>query len=112
MEREDSSFSLGEAGYGEGEFVPEAQTIYLCEGETDTITLIDRGIEEDGKTIAVGVQGATLNIEPWTFLFAGKDVVIAMDNDEAGSKADARIERILSGDTKSIQHFWQAKEVA
>ena len=58
------------------------------------------------------MQGATLNIEPWAFLFADKDVVIAMDDDEAGWKADANIDRILSGTAKSIKHFWSLKEVA
>jgi len=105
-------FLFGKSWLWRGELIPEAQTVYLCEGETDTVTLIDRRIEEDGETVAVGVQGATLNIEPWAFLFTGKDVVIAMDNDEAGWKADARIERILSTTAKSIKHFWSVKEVA
>ena len=43
------------------------------------------------ETVAVGIQGATLNIEPWAFLFTGKDVVIAMDDDEAGWKAAENI---------------------
>jgi DNA primase len=92
--------------------IPEAQTVYLCEGETDAITLIDKGIENDGKTIAVGVQGAALNIEPWAFLFTDKHVVIAMDDDEAGWRADEKMERNLSGTAKSITHFWSVKGVA
>jgi hypothetical protein len=105
-------FLLGKSWLWRGELIPSASTVYLCEGETDAVTLIDRGVEDDGGTVAVGVQGATLNIEPWTFLFKGKDVVIAMDDDEAGWKADANIERILSGNAKSIKHFWSGKEVA
>jgi hypothetical protein len=105
-------FHFGKSWLWRGEFIPPAATVYLCEGETDAITLIDRGIEDDGETVAVGVQGATLNIEPWAFLFTGKDVVIAMDNDEPGWKADGRIERILSTTAKSIKRFWSVKEVA
>jgi hypothetical protein len=105
-------FHFGKSWLWRGELIPSADTVYLCEGETDAITLIDRGIEDDGETVAVGVQGATLNIEPWAFLFTGKDVVIAMDNDEAGWKADASIERVLSDTAKSIRHFWSVKEVA
>jgi DNA primase len=108
--------------------IPEAQTVYLCEGETDVVTLIDRGIEDDGesvglnpevrftsavgRTVAVGVQGATLNIERWAFLFRDKHVVIAMDDDEAGWKADANIGRVLSTVATSIEHFWSIAEVA
>jgi CHC2 zinc finger/Toprim-like len=105
-------FLFGKNWLWRAELIPQAETIYLCEGETDAITLIDRGIEEDGETVAIGVQGATLNIEPWAFLFTEKKVVIAMDDDEAGWKADARIERTLSGKAKSIEHFWSIKEVA
>jgi hypothetical protein len=105
-------FLFGRSWLWRGDLIREAQTVYLCEGETDAITLIDKGIEDDGKTIAVGVQGATLNIEPWSFLFAGKEVVIAMDDDEAGWRADEKIERNLSGTAKSITHFWSVKGVA
>jgi hypothetical protein len=105
-------FNFGKGWLWRGELIPQAETIYLCEGETDAITLIDRGIEDDGETVAVGVQGATLNIEPWAFLFTDKFVVIAMDDDDAGWKADASIDRILSGTAKSIKHFWSLKEVA
>jgi hypothetical protein len=105
-------FLFGRSWLWRGDLISTAETIYLCEGETDAITLIDKGIEDDGKTIAVGVQGATLNIEPWAFLFAGKHVVIAMDDDEAGWRADEKIERNLSGIAKSITHFWSVKGVA
>jgi DNA primase len=84
----------------------------LCEGETDVITLIDRGIEADGETVAVGVQGATLNIEPWAFLFTDQHVVIAMDDDEAGWKAAEKIERVLATESKSISSLHLNQEAA
>jgi hypothetical protein len=105
-------FLFGRSWLWRGELIPGAQTVYLCEGETDVVTLIDRGIEDDGETIAVGVQGATLNIAPWAFLFTDKHVVIAMDDDEAGWKADAKIESVLSQVAISIEHFWSGKELA
>jgi hypothetical protein len=105
-------FLFGRSWLWRGELIPQAQTVYLCEGETDAISLIDRGIEDDGETVAVGLQGATLNVQPWAFLFTGKDVVIAMDDDEAGWKADASIDRVLSGKAESITHFWSGREDA
>jgi len=70
-------FLSGKSWLWRGELIPGAQTVYLCEGETDVITLIDRGIEDDeetvglnpevrftsakGRTVAVGLQGAALN---------------------------------------------------
>jgi len=105
-------FQFGKSWLWRGELMPSVAAVYLCEGETDAITLIDRGLENDGHTVAVGMQGATLNIEPWALLFTNKHVVIAMDNDEAGQKADASIERILSTTAKSIKHFWSSMEVA
>ncbi len=53
-------FLFGKSWLWRGELIPQAETIYLCEGETDAITLIDRGLEDDGGTVAIGVQGATL----------------------------------------------------
>jgi hypothetical protein len=105
-------FLFGKSWLWRGELIPQAGTVYLCEGETDAITLIDRGIEDDGETVAVGVQGATLNIEPWAFLFTGKHVVIAMDDDEAGWKAAENIERVLATVRKSISSLSLNQEAA
>jgi DNA primase len=60
----------------------------------------------------IGVQGATLNIEPWAFLFTGKHVVIAMDDDEAGWKAAKKIERVLATVSKSISSLHLNEEAA
>jgi hypothetical protein len=43
-------FLFGKSWLWRGELIPQAQTVYLCEGETDAISLIDRGIEDDGET--------------------------------------------------------------
>jgi hypothetical protein len=105
-------FLFGRSWLWRGELIPGAQTVYLGEGETDVISLIDRGIEDDGETVAIGVQGATLNIEPWAFLFTDKHVVIAMDDDEAGWKAAEKIERVLATVSKSISSLHLNEEAA
>jgi 5S rRNA maturation endonuclease (ribonuclease M5) len=108
-------FLFGKSWLWRGDLIPEAKTVYLTEGETDAITLIDCGIEDDGatsRTVAVGMQGATLNIQPWSFLFAGKDVIISTDYDEAGRKAAQKIETALSDVALSICHLQLAEEVS
>ena len=42
-------FLFGKSWLWRGELIPQAETIYLCEGETDAISLIDRGIEDDAR---------------------------------------------------------------
>jgi len=69
-----------------GGFIQQAKTIWICEGETDAISLVDRGYEADGKTAVVALPGAAFKIDPWRFLFSGKEVVLCPDNDDAGRK--------------------------
>jgi NAD-dependent dihydropyrimidine dehydrogenase PreA subunit len=95
-------FLFGKSWLWRGELIPEAGTVYITEGETDAITLIDCGMEEDGQTVIVAMQGATFNIEPWSFLFNGKDVIISTDYDEAGRKAADKIEIALFDVARSI----------
>lgn len=98
-------FLFGKSWLWRGELIPQAETVYICEGETDAITLIDCGIEDDGKTAVVGLQGATFNIEPWSFLFADKHVVISTDYDKAGRKAAQNIQQALYGVSRTIKHL-------
>jgi hypothetical protein len=98
-------FLFGKSWLWRGELIPEAETVYITEGETDAITLIDCGLEDDGKTAVIGLQGATFNIEPWSFLFAGKDVIVSTDYDEAGRKASSGIKLTLLGADRSIKYL-------
>jgi hypothetical protein len=50
------------------------------------VRLSKKGVEDGGGAVVVGVQGASLDMTPWTFLFAGKSVVIATDYDQAGER--------------------------
>ena len=62
-------------------------------------------MEDDGDTAVIGIHGATFNIKPWAFLFNGKDVIISTDYDEAGRKAGAKIENVLSDVVASIGYL-------
>ncbi|MCR5029776.1 MAG: toprim domain-containing protein [Fibrobacter sp.] len=58
--------------------------IYLCEGCVDTLTLIDRGFP------AVGIPGVKSFKPEWANLFKNKNVIVCLDQDEAG-RAGARV---------------------
>ncbi len=72
-----------------------AETIYLCEGETDAISLVDAGIEESLTTLAVALPSASTFNESWASQFSQKDVILALDCDAAGEKATTRISSLL-----------------
>jgi hypothetical protein len=95
---------FGKSWLWRGALILSAEVVYITEGESDTIRLIDTGIENDGKTVVVGMQGATFNLAPWAFLFAGKRVIIATDYDTAGERAAARLARVLS-DVATVQRL-------
>jgi len=60
---------------------PNAGTIFICEGEYDTMSVIDCGFD------AVGTQGVSTFNRTWARLYSGALVIIAFDGDSAGRKA-------------------------
>jgi DNA primase len=62
------------------------QTVYVCEGGIDTLSLLELGL------VAVGIPGAKSFRPEWCELFADvADVVLALDNDKAGHEGAAVI---------------------
>ena len=88
-------WAFGKPWLWRGGFLWGRSTIYVCEGETDAISLIDAGIEKDGLTLAIGIPSATTFHEEWAVLFKGKNVILALDGDKAGLEATARIAALL-----------------
>jgi hypothetical protein len=80
-----------------GGYIQQSKTVWVSEGETDAIGLLDRGFEDDGETAIVALPGAAFTIDPWAFLFSEKRVVLCPDNDKAGSKCLERLKRALHG---------------
>jgi hypothetical protein len=80
-------------------------TIYITEGETDCISLIDAGLEEDGHTLAVAIPSASTFAEEWAQLFADKDVILTFDGDQAGEQATRRISPLLRPVVKSLKRL-------
>lgn len=64
--------------------IPCATHIYLTEGETDAIALVDAGVEDDPYATVVAVPGAGNFQQAWAEQFKGKVVTLCFDNDKAG----------------------------
>jgi 5S rRNA maturation endonuclease (ribonuclease M5) len=76
---------------------PETRWIFITEGETDAISLVDAGLEADGQTAVVAVPGAAAWKAEWGERLRGRDVILCTDADGAGDKAAERIEMDLAG---------------
>lgn len=64
--------------------------LYLCEGVIDTLTLIGRGLP------AVGIPGVSSFKSEWVSFFKNKNVVICLDQDEAGRRGTSVIQELLT----------------
>jgi len=84
---------------------PETQTIYLTEGESDTLALIAAGAEADGKAACVASPGTSFP-QAWALLFTGKRVVLCFDTDPPGMTAAAKIAGMLAGHAASVS-IWK-----
>jgi hypothetical protein len=73
----------------------QARKVYLCEGETDAISLVDEGVEKDSGVFVIAVPSASFRLAPLAPLFKDKEVVLVPDPDPAGFKAVERWVRDL-----------------
>lgn len=79
---------------------PGEEEVWFCEGEFDTLALIDQGYP------AVGVPGVhlvdddtqrTSRTGKWKLLFEATRCVVIFDNDQPGREAGRRLARLLDG---------------
>lgn len=88
----------------------EVSRVFLTEGESDAVALIDAGIEnihpDEGEigTAIIASPGTSFKAE-WAELLAGKDLVLCMDQDTAGNNAARKIAAICKPFTKSISLY-------
>jgi hypothetical protein len=64
-----------------------SRKVYLSEGETDAISLVDEGVEQEPGVSVIAVPCSTFCLAPLAPLFKDKEVVLVPDPDEAGLKA-------------------------
>ena len=77
--------------------LPDVRRVFICEGETDCMSLLDVGVESGADVAVVAIPGASCWRQEWNALFAGRDVLVATDADSAGEKAAGRIMSELAG---------------
>ena len=82
------------------------QDLIICEGVTDTVALMDAMHQhpQTSMTTAVGLVGGNLKRE-WVPLFAGLDLVVITDNDQAGAAKRTKIATQLAGTANTITHL-------
>jgi len=68
---------------------PNADLVFFCEGEYDTLSVIDCGFA------AVGSQGTNTFNPVWARLFGGATNCIAFDGDTAGVKASRTLRKFF-----------------
>ena len=95
-------WAFGQAWLWRFGYIKLAETVFLCERETDAITLLDSGVEQDTKTLVVALPSASFHIDRWASLFIGKRIIIATDSDEAGIKAARHSAAVLKKYAKSL----------
>ena len=101
-------WAFGKPSLWRGAYLSQAQTVYLCEGETDAISLIDAGVEAALSTLAVALPSASTFNGEWARLFVGKDVIFALDADTAGQRATERIAALLRPHAKHVRQLkWE-----
>jgi hypothetical protein len=80
--------------------LPSHNTVYITEGEIDALTLISSGYDIPGEASVVALASATVLPDPRPF--AGKEIVIIPDADEAGRRCATKLKSRLLPVTKSV----------
>jgi hypothetical protein len=79
---------------------PKVRTVYLAEGESDALALLQAGLEDDDAA-CVASPGTSFPAS-WVPLFKGKRVVLCFDNDGPGQAASAKVAVMLHGTAAEV----------
>lgn len=107
----DIFWDFGRPGVWRGNRIGDALEVFICEGETDCISLLDKGIEDDGSMAVIALPSATTFPAELSKLVQGRHVTLCMDDDEAGARATQKLADLLLNVCASVQAF-NFKEVA
>lgn len=93
--------------------IPTRINVYITEGESDCIGLLDGGLEDNETRLAIALPSSSTFDSSWAQLFTGKHVVLCFDADDAGQKAVARVSTVLQGHAGSIRRLnWEGMKHA
>lgn len=86
------------------ENIPKGKgTVYLCEGEWDTMALSALAKKLKKDVCTVGVPGAGTFKKEWIAALHNKNVIVLYDNDEAGENGERVVLNRLKGVASSLQ---------
>jgi len=106
-------WAFGKPWIWRGAWLHNAQTVYLCESETDAISLIDAGFEDDPARLVVAIPSASTFKSDWVHLLRGKDVILSFDNDHAGRAATLKVSGLLKRHARSLCRVnWEGSQRA
>jgi len=91
----------------EAEFFDQKE-IFITEGETDAITMINAGIEESRQTLVVALPNA--GAVPWNLVefVRGREVTLSLDNDDAGRAARDKMIALIQPVVSQLK-IWKAQ---
>jgi DNA primase len=103
-------WELGGIGVWRAHSITEkTKRVFLCEGETDAITLIDKGLSRNPETAIIAIPSATTHPPELPTLLQGKEVILCMDADEAGKRAEQKLIELLRPVCASLKTINPAK---
>jgi hypothetical protein len=106
-------WAFGKPWLWRGAYLNFAQTVYVTEGETDAVALLDGGVEQQHATIVVALPSASIFNSEWAELFKGKNVILVFDADSAGQSATAKVSKILLPVVRSLKQLkWEGLQHA
>ena len=79
--------------------------VYVTEGETDAITLIDAGAETEADCLVVALPSSSTLPPDMVATLAGRDIVLCLDQDNAGLEATKKMEALLSGKVRTLKRW-------
>jgi len=84
---------------------PETVTVYLTEGESDTLGLVAAGVESDPGKACVAIPGAEGFLPEWAAFFTGKQAILCFDADPKGREATVKVAAMLKGHAAEIRSW-------
>jgi hypothetical protein len=83
----------------------QARKVYLTEGESDAISLVDAGVEQEPGTFVLAVPCAGFNLVPLASLFSNKEIVPVPDSRQSrGMESSEKVKSAASTSLSDIRH--------